>query len=301
VKTKILLPVLTIGVLCGLPGLALANLVSLTQNRDIHINVSNDAGALYGDPAQSDTYWINAPGGGLNQLHITTNPTAFNGQVTNITTDSSSASGTFWVTTTGGRGFNDSIIIMASVKGPVSDDFSLSIKSSGYVSASSPYTVGAVNETFGKADFLYGPNSAKPGPGTIGVWSLPFVSGQPIGDADTYMMFIDLYVGNNSNRSLTDGGSAKVEFTVSGLYNTVLAFNSYAYAADSNITPNVGAINWTNNLSTNPNAPGQSGFSITSTADAPAPVPLPPAIYLLGSALAGLWFLNRRGAAPQSA
>jgi hypothetical protein len=296
-KKQILVLALTAAVFLSPSSLALATSVPLTQNRDIHINVSNDAGALYGDPALNDTYWINAPGGGLNQLHITTDPTTagLSGQVTNRNIATSSASGTFWVTTTGGRGFNDSIILMASVRGPVSDNFSLSIKSSGYLSASSPYTSGAVVETFTKSDFLYGPNTAKPGPGTLGVWSLPLYSGQDINDPATasYLMFIDLYVGNNSNRSLIDSGNAKVEFTVEGLYDTTLAFNTYAYAFQANIAD--GSINWTNRLSTNLGDPGQSGYSITSTAV--SPVPLPPAVWLLGSALVGLWLAGRRKAA----
>ena len=60
----------------------------LPSNRNIDIKVSNDAGALYGS-GPDDTYYINAPGGGLNQLHITTDstPAGVSGQVTtqNIT------------------------------------------------------------------------------------------------------------------------------------------------------------------------------------------------------------------------
>lgn len=293
-KQSVLLLALTSAAFLGTSGLVLAASVPLTQNRDIHVNVSNDAGALYGDSALNDTYWINAPGGGLNQLHVTTDPTnaGLFGQVTNQSISTSSASGTFWVSTTGGRGFNDNIVLMASVQGPVSDNFSLTIKSSGYLSGSSPYTSGAVVETFTKSDFLYGPNTAKPGPGTLGVWSLPFYSGQDINDPATasYLMFIDLYVGNNSNRSLIDSGNAKVEFTVEGLYQTTLAFNAYAYAFQANIAD--GSINWTNRLSTNLADAGQSGYSVTSTAV--NPVPLPPAIWLMGSALVGLWLAGRR-------
>jgi hypothetical protein len=295
-KKTILLSAL-VAALSNPSGLALADTVPLTQNRDIHINVSNDAGAMYGDPNLNDTYWINAPGGGLNQLHITTNPTTagLNGQVTTQNISTSSASGTFWVSTTGGRGFNDAIVLMASVQGPVSDNFSLTIKSSGYLSGNSPYTSGALVETFTKSDFLYGPNTAKPGPGTLGVWSLPFYSGQNINDPATasYLMFIDLYVGNNSNRALIDSGNAKVEFTVEGLYQTTLALNAYAYAFQANIAD--GSINWTNRLSTNLADAGQSGYSINSTAI--DPVPLPAAVWLFGSALVGLWFAGRRRSA----
>jgi hypothetical protein len=188
-------------VLCMTTSVAIA--APLPSNRNININVSNDAGALYGEGA-NDTYFINAPGGGLNQLHISTDNTTagVSGQVTTQNITTSSMAGTFWVTTTGGRGYNDDIILLFSLKGPISDDFSLNIKSSGYQWTPSSagvvnpvYKDGAVNETFTKADFLYGPQTAKPGPGTGFV--LPFYSGQNINDPSTaqYLMFVDLNVG----------------------------------------------------------------------------------------------------------
>src|SRR6266851_7213967 len=105
----------------------------LPSNRNIYIKVSNDDGAIYGS-GPDDTYYINAPGGGLNQLHITTDssPAGVSGQVTTQSISTSSTSGTFWITTTGGRGYNDDLILLFSLVGPVSDDFNLKIKSSGY-------------------------------------------------------------------------------------------------------------------------------------------------------------------------
>src|SRR5687767_6162298 len=121
---------LTVAVLAG-P--AFADVLPLPANREIYINVSNDNGARLGSGA-TDSYYLNAPGGGLNQLHITTNGTAagLNGQVTTQNVVGSSASGSFWVSTTGGRGYNDTIVLLASIQGPISNDFSLNIKSSGY-------------------------------------------------------------------------------------------------------------------------------------------------------------------------
>src|SRR5689334_13175789 len=68
----------------------------LPSNRNIDVRMSNDAGALYGDGP--DTYFINAPGGGLNQLHVTTDSSSGGvfGQVTTRNISTSSASGTFW-------------------------------------------------------------------------------------------------------------------------------------------------------------------------------------------------------------
>jgi hypothetical protein len=268
----------------------------LTSNRDIDVAVSNDAGALYGDGP--DTYFINAPGGGLNQLHISTDssPAGVSGQVTSQHVSTSSMSGTFWVTTTGGRGYNDEIVLLFSVVGPISNDFSLTIKSSGYQWTPSAagvvnpvYKNGAVDETFSKADFLYGPQTAKPGPGTGFV--LPFYSGQNINDPATAqsLMFVDLDVGNDNLRSSIDRGDAKVDFDISGLYGTTASFNAYAWAFSANVANS--SINWTNNVSTNPAAPGQSGFSVTTSAQ-PMPEPAPAAVFPIAFAMI---VLVRRG------
>ena len=60
-KKRTFLLALAVAAFSGPFRLALADPIPLTQNRDIHINVSNDAGALYGDPLRNDTYWINGP------------------------------------------------------------------------------------------------------------------------------------------------------------------------------------------------------------------------------------------------
>lgn len=275
---------------------ALADPIPLTSNRNIDIRVSNDAGALYGS-GPGDTYYINAPGGGLNQLHITTDgtPAGVSGQVTARSTTTGSSSGNFFVSTTGGRGYNDDIVLGISLQGPISDSFSISVRSSGYQWAASAagvvnplYNASALNETFTKADFVYGPNTAKPGPGTGFV--LPFYSGQDIHDPTTaqLLMFVDLNVGNFNLRSSIDSGNAKVEFDVSGLLaGDILSFNAYAWAFSANVADS--SINWTNNLSTNPTAPGQSGFSIASV-----PEPSTWAMMILGFAGVGFMACRRR-------
>jgi len=267
-----------VAALLGLTGTAFATPTPLPSNRDVYIQVSNADGARFGS-GSDDEYYINAPGGGLNQLHISTDntPAGAAGQVTAQYINSSSTSGTFWVTTTGGRGYNDDIILLFSLSGSISDDFSLTIKSNGYQWTPSAagvvnpvYTADAIDETFTKADFLYGPQTAKPGPGNG--WTLPFYSGQDINDPTTaqYLMFIDLYVGNEASPDSIDSGDAKVEFDISGIYDQIAAFNAYAWVLYANIAND--SINWTNNLSTDPMAPGQSGYSIVTTA---VPVPEP--------------------------
>ncbi len=271
----------------------------LPTNRDVHVTVANDAGALYGSGAD-DSYWINAPGGGLNQLHIADSGAASNlsGQVTTQTISSSSTSGSFWVTTTGGRGYNDDVVLAFSMIGPVSSDFSLTVKSSGYqwtagtsLPTSLTYVTGAVDETFTAADFRYGPNAAKPGPGNG--WTLPFWSGEDINDPanQQVMMFIDLNLGNTSDRSAIDAGSTKVEFQVTGLYDTHASFNAYAFAMAANIAD--ASINWTNRVSTNTADVGQSGYSIISTAQA-VPEPATEALALVGLGILALRLRMRR-------
>jgi len=235
----------------------------LPSNRHIFISVSNFGGAKFDDgtvfSGPNGTYYIKADGGGLNQLHITTDPSNTGGQVTAIQVTSTNSSGVFYISTTGGRGYNDEIILLASVKGPISDNFSLQIISSGYnwtVTGGYPtvlnYITGAVNETFNVNDFLYGPHVYKPGPGGLGVWSLPLYAGQNTSDPSTaeYLMFIDLYVGNINNAAI-DHGDAKIEFNVTGL-NSILAFNAYAWCGGSNQGQ---GISWTNNAA--------SGYTVT--------------------------------------
>ena len=283
--------------LLGLTKGAFADPIPLPSNRDINLQMSNDAGALYGS-GPGDTYFLNAPGGGLNQLHITTDNSAngVSGQVTTQNVNTHSASGTFWVSTTGGRGYNDDIIVAFSLQGPISDLFSLTINSSGYQWTPSAagvvnpvYSARAVSETFTKADFLYGPETAKPGPGNGFV--LPFQSGQNINDPSTaqYFMFVDLDVGNDNQRSSIDSGDAKVAFDISGIGDTTACFNAYAWVLNADVADS--SINWTNNVSTDPNAPGQSGYCVQTTASA-VPEPAEGASFLLG--VSAIFFVRRR-------
>lgn len=283
--------------------IAAAALSTITGNH-VYFNVANDEGARFGSGV-TDSYYILAAGGGLNQLHITTSVSNVYGEVTTKSTDSSSYSGTFYITTTGGRGYNDDIILLASVKGPISNDFSLSVKSSGYQWTPNTtgyltdvvnysYVDGAVNQTFTKTDFLYGPQTTKPGPIQENGGILPLYYGQDTTDQNTaeYLMFIDLNVGNflnSKDANATDKGDVKVEFNFTGLYSTA-SFNTYAWCLASIVGG--GTVDWTNRTNSTKGITQASGYTINSTAQ--APVPIPAAFWLLGSGFSGMFFIRRR-------
>jgi hypothetical protein len=300
----VLLLLLCLAVL-SLPGPVAAALEPITGNH-VFFNVSNESGAKfnwdaakYGDATLNDgMYYILADGGGLNQLHIATDAANLYGEVSARETDKTSSSGSFYISTTGGRGFNDDIILLASVKGPIASDFSLSINSSGYTWNVSPdynilptsYSYGTgISETFTRDDFLYGPQTVKPGPIKEGI--LPLYYGQDYNDSSTaeYLMFIDLYVGNlsaNVISGLTDNGAVKVEYSFTGM-SSVAAFSASAWAAPGK---DAQGVNWTTRTNGIPTT--SSGYTLTYTG---APVPVPPAVLLFGSGLSGLLFFRRRG------
>ncbi len=256
----------------------------VTTNHNF-ISVSNDSGvkydmdgAAYGGP--SNTYYIKGDGGGVNELKLSSTTTG--GDVTSAGTTSTNASGTLYVTNTGGRGFDNDIILLVSVKGPISDDFSLHITSGGYTWTPSPVGstnpgiasdvahVTGIDETFTKNDFLYGPQVKKPAPDATGQGqgNLPLFVGQDTTDNSTaeYLMFIDLYVGNikkgqllDSNNNpvpLVDDGAAKIDFSFTGIASTA-AINAYGWCSAANQGE---GINWTND--TNANDAAKSGYSI---------------------------------------
>jgi len=243
----------------------------LTQNRHIFIDVANDIGVKYDldggvyGTGNNGTYYIKADGGGLNELHITADPASQYGQVTT----SNDQSGTFYVSNTGGRGFDDTIVLLLAVNGTVPDDFAVHIKSSGYTWTPSTvinqaptnytYVEGAVDETFTKEDFIYGPQTWKPGPGAIGPVGLPLYEYQDVSDTNNTfsLMFIDLHAGNLKTSNfvgLTDDGQGalKVEYSFENL-ETFAAFNAYGWCLAANQAQ---GISWTNRV----NAAGETMF-----------------------------------------
>jgi hypothetical protein len=105
---------------------SLAEAQAMEDYHHVYVKVANHAGAIFNDYGNS-TYFMRfeKAGGGLNSLHITTNPRAPNGQVTNT----SNLTGSFFVNFTGDR-TQDDFILLVAVNGTLGSDFQLTLKSS---------------------------------------------------------------------------------------------------------------------------------------------------------------------------
>ena len=105
---------------------SLAGAQAMEDYNHIYVKVANHAGIAYNDNG-NNTYFMKfeKTGGGLNTLHITTDPKAPGGQVTN----SDNTTGTFFVDFSGDR-VQEDFILLVSVNGSIGDDFQLNLKSS---------------------------------------------------------------------------------------------------------------------------------------------------------------------------
>ncbi|MBP2145738.1 PGF-pre-PGF domain-containing protein [Methanofollis sp. W23] len=218
------------------------------------------------------TKYFKFDGGGLNALHISTDPEnePF-GQVTNT----EEQSGVFYLTNTGGRGFTDDMILMVAVNGTIPDDFALHIRASGYrwtpttvlnmppAADEVEYVEGSYEGTITKEDIVYSPQTWKPA-GNNQPGAYPIYYGQDVSDGSNpfHLVFIDLNAGtlgeNSRLNDLRDDGAVRVEYEFENL-PTYAAFNSYGWCNQSN--QGLG-ISWTNRVS----GPGSSGFSVVGTA-----------------------------------
>ena len=228
----------------------------LPDHYHIYINVSNDAGVKY-DLNGNNTYFISMTNqsGGLNPLHISTDYTVPNGQVT-TTHDQS---GTFYATFTGGIGHMDDGVLMLAVNGTIPDDFSVNIQASGYnwTPATPAYTNPpnptvynyqdvSLDETFNKSDFIYGPQIWK----ICGQANYPIYHGQDMSNSSNtfQLMFIDLRAGAfYNNASLIHNGAIQINYSFHNL-TTFAAFDDYGWFSACNWGP---GIPMTNNIDNN--------------------------------------------------
>ena len=229
----------------------------LPAYRNINIYVANDEGVKYDEPDGitryadigipynyvNNTYFVlfGTAGGGTNPMDISSDPAGqkgIDGQITRSTNQS----GEFWVTFNGGQTYMHEGILLLAVNGTIPDDFAVRIRSSGYDfdppipsvgnndTVSDPvYVEGAVDQTFTKEDFIYGPQIWRP----FGTPDLPIYCGQDMSDTENtfQLMFIDLNLG--AMKTGTDQGSIKVEYQFNNL-TTFAVFNAYGWYRASN-------------------------------------------------------------------
>jgi hypothetical protein len=236
------------------------------------ITVANDAGPKY-NSFQNGTYYVNFEGEtrGQNAIHISTTPTEPYGQVT-VTRNQS---GTFYITDTGGKSYEDEVILMIAVNGTMPENFRIHLSSDGYtwvpntISNRAPnknnvnFVTGAVDETFTPADFIYGPQSWKPcgGPG------YPLYDGQdPADTTNTFrLMFVDLNVGvlGTNFTEFRDRGAVKIRYTIENP-GPATVFNVYSFCNLSNNGATM--IAWTNRLNGTGRSSGFSGYTVIGEA-----------------------------------
>jgi hypothetical protein len=235
-----------------------------------HICVDMANGARYDDsgvsgracnPVAYEQYYHKQDNPGLYQLYITTdlNQPLGNAYV------SDAQSGTFYITNSGGRGYDDEIVLLVSINtttiAPVT---SLHIKSSGYqlVTNASQQIVSytfvpnALDATFTAQDFIYGPQTWKPANTAL----YPLWVGQNVNDPSTQslLMFVDLWVGNVMDGMIPGAqykGAVKVDYAFTGLTHRAV-FNAYGWAKYSNQGQGIGWTNQTDGTS------GYSGYSV---------------------------------------
>lgn len=219
-------------------------------------------------------------GGGINAVHIASSAGASPnfGDVTTTT----SQSGTFYITETGGRGYQDEAILMVAVKGDIPSNCTIHIRSSGYswvptgVSNQQPtlanitYHDGAVDQTFGPSQFIYGPQNWRPAGNNV-PYNYPIYNGQDTTDTtDTFdIMFVDLKAGPLGSNgaldtsSLQNNGAIRVDYTIQNL-NTVATFDVYAW---NDATSQGNGISWSNGLTSGSNVPSMiSGYTVLGPA-----------------------------------
>lgn len=90
----------------------------------IYVQVSNSNGAKYNSFSNNTYYLKFKSNGGLNALHITTDPSKSNGE----TTYTGNVIGRFYLTDTGSQ-LKDDLILMVAVNGTLGDNFELGLKS----------------------------------------------------------------------------------------------------------------------------------------------------------------------------
>jgi parallel beta-helix repeat protein len=255
------------------------NTTPLPDYSNIYVQVANDEGVSF-NTTGNGTYYIqslSAPNGGFNAVHIANDSSA----ITNYggSTNTTNQSGTFYATDTGGRGYQDDVVLMLAVGGTIPDDFAVTLTANGYnwtptgtmndCPVLSEVSYGTtLNETFTKSDFLYGAQNWKP---TGGNDNYPIYIGEDMNDTSNmfYIMFIDLHAGllgcnykSGSNSQFINNGAVEINYTFTNL-QSLAAFNIYAW--NYNTSQGQGML-WTNSILPG-NTGGPSGYTVMGSSN----------------------------------
>lgn len=286
-KPNMVIPIVFICLIMATIGSASAY-SSISTNKNVNLVVANDLGARFNINGDNTYNFFSAnqnPGQGLNALHIAPDNTTSSGSVKST----NALSGTFFMSDTGGRGWDDDGILMIAVNGSMDDlsNLSITINASGYVwnpvptgsypAYNSTTYVSTLNETFNSSDFS-GAN------GYISTWkpcptaNYPLYEGQDVSQ-DTqngntfHIIFVDCKAGiigtgtqsssTWSGKTAVNNGMVNVTYSVSGLpQSSLLSFNDYAFCNSSNQGQ---GIRWTNSVNTpGNNSASTSGWYIAS-------------------------------------
>lgn len=203
---------------------------------------------------------------GINALHISYDPV--NAPAGDIN-ESGNLAGTFYVTDTGGRKFQDDIVLLAAVNS-TNEEISIKLNCSGYQwdltgEGFAPpqddvdFNYSALNGSFSNSDYAKNGDEDdvfqnwKPGVHGIGdVGDYPIFDGS---SDNCYLLFVESNVGTfNNGTSLLNNGSVRVDYSISGLdSDETVVFNAYAW---NNMTRKTNGalkfdnpgIRWTNNV-----------------------------------------------------
>ncbi|HPT70470.1 MAG TPA: hypothetical protein PKW50_10000 [Syntrophomonas sp.] len=222
---------------------------------------------------------------GMNAIHITNQTTDSDGGIY----ENQPASGTFYVSSTGGHTGDDNVLLLIAVAGDDTDvsDFRINLAVSGYnwaplAGATAPtwtnithynytyYNTSTLNREFDAADYLQ-----ISGGDAIQDWKFaplndyPVYGGQDMENEDEFhLILVDLNVGAISSTfghstDLDNGGMAKVQYTITSdlSQNAKVAFNAYVFNRDAPQAK--GTVHWLNRLyADGESSTGSSGFSV---------------------------------------
>lgn len=276
--------------LCIIAAGAVSASMTIPWYQNVNLTVANANHTVRfqesGIPTNTYNYFAGQSAGqGLNALHISNNNSNNNyGQVTKT----HNTTGTFYLSDTGGRGWDDDGILMIAVNGTNASlaNLQIQISSAGYnwtpVSTGSYPAYNQTHYTQGISETFYGSNFFSDSYSYNSTWkpstsaNYPFYDGQNVtqdqANGNTFhMIFVDLYAGiigpgtqSYWKQTGINNGTLQVNYTISGLpQGSLVAFDANAFCNSSNVGT---GIHWTNCVNDAGNNSGgtTSGYYVAS-------------------------------------